>query len=146
MQMTLPNELRHYRKLNKYSQERLAELLGVSRQAVTKWENGKSAPSTENLIKLAAIYKISLDDLINDRPELSNVELKPKRKSKLKLIIGICAIGLIMLIIVIKVSEKRMVVFTIVYILILAILIAIISTIIYFVILLAKALKKYLHS
>jgi len=146
MQMTLPNELQHYRKLNKYSQERLAELLGVSRQAVTKWENGKSAPSTENLIKLAAIYKISLDDLINDRPELSNVELKPKRKSKLKLIIGIFAIGLIMLIIVIKVSEKRMVVFTIVYILILAILIAIISTIIYFVFLLAKALKKYLHS
>ena len=144
--MTLPNELQHYRKLNKYSQERLAELLGVSRQAVTKWENGKSAPSTENLIKLAAIYKISLDDLINDRPELSNVELKPKRKSKLKLIIGIFAIGLIMLIIVIKVSEKRMVVFTIVYILNLAILIAIISTIIYFVILLAKALKKYLHS
>ena len=140
--MTLPDKLQQYRKLSKYSQEKLAELLGVSRQAVTKWENGKSAPSTENLIKLTTIYKIALDDLINDKPETTKVDSKPKRKSKLKLIGGLWAIILIVLIIIFKFSKD----FTFVWILFnLALLITIILVLIYFLILLAKALNKYLQ-
>ena len=140
--MTLPDKLQQYRKLSKYSQEKLAELLGVSRQAVTKWENGKSAPSSENLIKLTAIYKIALDDLINDRPETTIVDSKPKGNSKLKLIGGLWAIILIVLIIIFKFSKD----FTFVWILFnLALLITIILVLIYFLILLAKALNKYLQ-
>jgi len=140
--MTLPDKLQQYRRLNKYSQEKLAELLGVSRQAVTKWENGKSAPNTENLIKLTAIYKIGLNDLINDRPETTKVDSKPKRKSKLKLIGGLWAIVLIVLIIMFKFSKD----FTSVWILFnLALLITIILTLIYFLVLLAKALNKYIQ-
>ena len=105
--MILSDKLQQYRKLNKYSQEKLAELLGVSRQAVTKWENGVSAPSTENLIKLSAIYKIPLDDLINDRPEVTKVDSDPKRKSWLKLIVGLWAIILSVLF-VIGISSKGM--------------------------------------
>ena len=140
--MTLPDKLQQYRKLSKYSQEKLAELLGVSRQAVTKWENGKSAPSTENLIKLTTIYKIALDDLINDKPETTKVDSKPKSKSKLKLIGGLWAIILIVLIIIFKFSKD----FTFVWILFnLVLLITIILILIYFLILLAKALNKYLQ-
>jgi len=143
--MTLPNKLQQYRKLNKYSQEKLAELLGVSRQAVTKWENGKSAPSTENLIKLTSIYKIALDDLINDSPEVTKVDLNPKRKSKLKLIVSIWEIILCVLL-VISIFSKGINGLVAWYIFFLAILITIILTLIYFLVLLAKALNKYIKS
>lgn len=46
------------------SQEALAERLGVSRQAVSKWERGESSPDTDNLIALARLYNISLDALL----------------------------------------------------------------------------------
>ena len=46
------------------SQEALAEELGVSRQAVSKWERSESSPDTDNLIALAALYDVSLDDLL----------------------------------------------------------------------------------
>ena len=143
--MTLPDKLQQYRKLSKYSQEKLAELLGVSRQAVTKWENGKSAPSTENLIKLTTIYKIALDDLINDSPEVTKVDLNPKRKSKLKLIVSIWEIILCVLL-VISIFSKGINGLVAWYIFFLAILITIILTLIYFLVLLAKALNKYIKS
>ena len=46
------------------SQEYLAEQLGVTRQAVSKWESGTSEPSTANLLALAKLYGISLDELV----------------------------------------------------------------------------------
>lgn len=53
------------RKEHNLSQEELAEKLGVSRQAVSKWERSEASPDTDNLIELAHIYGISLDELIN---------------------------------------------------------------------------------
>lgn len=46
------------------SQEALAEKLGVSRQAVSKWERSESSPDTDNLIALAKLYGVSLDELL----------------------------------------------------------------------------------
>jgi len=143
--MILSDKLQQYRKLNKYSQEKLAELLGVSRQAVTKWENGVSAPSTENLIKLSAIYKIALDDLINDRPEVTKVDSKPKRKSKLKMIGSLWAMVL-SVIFVVGIFSKGMNALVVWYLFMLALNITIILTVIYFLILLAKALNKYIQN
>lgn len=54
--MTLGERIKSCRQKAGLSQEKLAELAGVSRQAVTKWEAGQSAPSTENLLKLAGIF------------------------------------------------------------------------------------------
>lgn len=65
--MTLGEKLKMYRKQKGVSQEKIAELVGVSRQAVTKWESGQTAPSTENLMALASIYGISLDELAADK-------------------------------------------------------------------------------
>jgi len=48
------------------TQEFVAEKLGVSRQAVSKWESGKSDPSTANLIALAKLYGISVEELIKN--------------------------------------------------------------------------------
>lgn len=65
--MTLGERIKEQRKRNGLSQEKLAELAGVSRQAVTKWENGQSAPSTENLFRLAEIFGTTVDLLL--KPE-----------------------------------------------------------------------------
>ena len=53
--MSLGEQIREQRIKKGMSQEKLAEQIGVSRQAVAKWESGQSAPNTENLFKLAQI-------------------------------------------------------------------------------------------
>ena len=63
MNSEIASKLLALRKQNGFSQEELAEKLGVSRQAVSKWERGEASPDTENLILLAKIYGISLDRL-----------------------------------------------------------------------------------
>lgn len=50
--------------------------MGISRQAVTKWEKGQSGPSTDNLMALAPIYNISLDELVDDK---NKGEVKDKK-------------------------------------------------------------------
>lgn len=62
--MSLGERIKEQRKNCGLSQEKLAELVGVSRQAVTKWETDQSAPSTEKLFKLAEIFGTSVDLLI----------------------------------------------------------------------------------
>ena len=56
------------RKRRGYSQEALAEKLGLSRQAISKWERGESSPDTDTLIALARLYGVSLDELIDHTP------------------------------------------------------------------------------
>ena len=53
------------------TQEFVAETLGVSRQSVSKWENGSSDPNTSNLIALAKLYKISPEELLGCATEIS---------------------------------------------------------------------------
>ena len=62
--MTLGERLKMYRTQKGLSQEKIAEMLDVSRQAVTKWEAGQTTPSSDNLIALANLYDVSLDELI----------------------------------------------------------------------------------
>lgn len=69
MEMEFANRLYDLRKAHGYSQDELADLLNVSRQAVSKWERGESYPDTDNLISLAKLYKISVDDLLGYKPE-----------------------------------------------------------------------------
>ena len=54
------------RKNNNMSQEQLADRLGVSRQAVSKWESGISMPDMEKIMQLCKILNCSLDDLVDD--------------------------------------------------------------------------------
>lgn len=63
--ISLSQALKEQRTKNKMTQEFVAEALGVSRQAVSKWENGTSDPSTSNLIALAKLYKVSAAELLN---------------------------------------------------------------------------------
>ncbi len=78
MTVETANRLYELRKKHNLSQEELAERLGVSRQAVSKWERSEASPDTDNLIALAKIYGLSLDELIygekaeaSEQPETS---------------------------------------------------------------------------
>lgn len=64
--MTLGEKIKSLRKGLGMSQEKLAELMGISRQAVAKWENGQSAPSTANLFKLAEMLNTTTAFLLAD--------------------------------------------------------------------------------
>ena len=56
--------IRELRKQAKLSQEMMAEKIGVSRQAITKWETGLGVPDIENLVVIADLFKLSLDELM----------------------------------------------------------------------------------
>ena len=62
--MALGERIKKCRQSAGMSQEKVAELVGVSRQAVTKWEANQSAPNTENLFKLAGIFGTTVDLLL----------------------------------------------------------------------------------
>ena len=58
------NRIKQFRLKSKLTQQQLADLMDVTRQAVTRWESGTVEPSTENLISLAQIFDCSVDELI----------------------------------------------------------------------------------
>ena len=69
---SLSEILRENRLRCKMTQEFVAESLGVSRQAVSKWENGSSDPSTSNLIALAKLYGISAQEILRSAADADN--------------------------------------------------------------------------
>ena len=63
--VSLGEALKTYRTNCKMTQEFVAESIGVSRQAVSKWENGTSDPSTSNLLALAKLYGVSAEEILS---------------------------------------------------------------------------------
>ena len=63
---SLSEALKAHRTQCKMTQEFVAETIGVSRQAVSKWENGTSDPSTSNLFALAKLYGVSVEELLKE--------------------------------------------------------------------------------
>ena len=91
MNIEIANRLLNLRKKNGYSQEELAEKIGISRQAVSKWERAESSPDTDNLIALSRLYQVSIDELLHmeesegqpkdqDTEEYQTTEKKDDRK------------------------------------------------------------------
>ncbi|MCM1175675.1 MAG: helix-turn-helix domain-containing protein [Blautia sp.] len=64
--MNFSEKLKEIRKKEGISQEQLAEKIGVSRQAITKWETGKGLPDVENMVIIAEIFKTTIDELLMD--------------------------------------------------------------------------------
>ena len=78
MNIETANRLLQYRKQHNLSQEELASRIGVSRQAVSKWERAEASPDTDNLILLAEIYGVSLDELLKGE----NINSKEKEEEE----------------------------------------------------------------
>lgn len=75
--MSFAENLKMMRKEKYLSQEQLAEIMGVSRQAVSKWEQGAGYPETEKLISLAKKLDVSLDMLLLDKVHTSEIKEEP---------------------------------------------------------------------
>lgn len=107
--MNLSDKLSELRRANGMSQEELAEKLGVSRQAVSKWESGAAQPELSKLIELSKIYGVSVDALLSlehareeseesaappppsENAEMPNAAPTPRRKRRGKILIS-CAV------------------------------------------------------
>ena len=90
MNIEIANRLVQLRKENGLSQEALAAKLGISRQAISKWERAEASPDTDNLMALAELYGMSLDALLNtandqyvlDGGETETAEAEKKAKKE----------------------------------------------------------------
>ena len=81
MNLLTANRLQQLRKMNGYSQEVLAEKLGISRQSISKWERAEASPEIDNLMALAKIYGITVDELLdtsNDKVVVANTNKKDR--------------------------------------------------------------------
>ena len=72
--------LKKLRKIYNYTQEEVAEKINVSRQSVAKWENNESVPDINSCVKLAKLYNVTLDNLVNHSEEKSGITIPPKGK------------------------------------------------------------------
>ena len=82
--LVLEKKLQILRKRNGLSQEGLAEKLGISRQAVSKWESGQSIPDLNKSIKLSELYNVTIDSLVKDNDEFDVLENCKKVKDDLE--------------------------------------------------------------
>lgn len=80
MNIEIANRLVELRKKYGYSQEELADKLGLSRQAVSKWERAEASPDTDNLICLAKLYGVSLDKLLDTDESVEEIAKEMKEK------------------------------------------------------------------
>ncbi len=93
--MALEDKLLELRKSNGYTQEQLADKLGVTRQAISRWEQGETTPDVTTLKKLCRLYDVSSDDLIFGKTNEDTVLglrdlLKDDSNFKRYLFIAIC--------------------------------------------------------
>ncbi len=97
--MTLGNNIVKIRKDNNMSQEEFAEIFNVTRQTISNWENSKSYPDVQTLIKISNNFNISLDVLLKEDIELvKNIDVKVKETDKYKKILRIMTYVLAILI------------------------------------------------
>lgn len=77
--MNLAEKIQQLRKRNNFSQEQLAEKLGVSRQSISKWESGQSVPEIDKIVQLSDFFEVTTDYLLKDieyQIEEDNVDIK----------------------------------------------------------------------
>ena len=74
MNIEVANRLQQLRKAKGLSQEELAQILGLSRQAISKWERAETSPDTDNLVCLARLYNISIDSLLSTDESIEEIK------------------------------------------------------------------------
>lgn len=93
--MDIAKRLQELRKKAGYSQEQLAEMLGISRQAISKWESGQGNPDLDNLTKLTEIYAVSADYLLLGRQPDAAAPVSEKKPLSKEARLTLCIISII---------------------------------------------------
>jgi transcriptional regulator with XRE-family HTH domain len=82
MDMTIGKRIAHLRKEKGLTQEELAQHMGISPQAVSKWENDQTCPDISALPKLARLFGVTVDELLEGRETLPAVRMLPPEERK----------------------------------------------------------------
>ena len=80
--MTFKEKIVRLRKNRGLTQDEFASAVGVSRQAVYKWESGQSYPEVAKLLEIKALFEISIDNLLDDTFEVEAPEKKKKKRAE----------------------------------------------------------------
>ena len=75
-----PNHLRKYRRMNGFKQKEVAKILGLNASRLSRWEKGRTMPSSFNLFRLSILYKTMADSLFMDLIRKLREEIKEKEK------------------------------------------------------------------
>ena len=89
MAIMIGSNLRMLRSNSRYTLEDVAEIIGVSRQTIAKWESGETYPDIENCVKLSALFKVSLDAMVKEPVQI----LAEEPNDKGQYMFGIVKIG-----------------------------------------------------
>ena len=97
--MNIGEQINNLRKQHGLSQDDFANLFNVSRQTISNWENGKSYPDLEMIIKVSDYFKISIDELLkNDVQTVKKIDNEKKAKKKyLILLLVLCFLGTVII-------------------------------------------------
>ena len=82
MDMTIGKRIAHFRKEKGLTQEELAQHMGISPQAVSKWENDQTCPDISALPKLARLFGVTVDELLEGKETLPAVRILPPEQRK----------------------------------------------------------------
>ena len=82
MDMTIGKRIAHLRKEKGLTQEELAQHMGISPQAVSKWENDQTCPDISALPKLARLFDVTVDELLDGREALPAVRVLPPEQRR----------------------------------------------------------------
>ena len=80
----LGDNIRKFRKKTGYSQEQIAEILGVSRQSISLWENNQTQPSLDNIVALAKTFNVTTDELLNEEAKDNTVVDTGKKQESVR--------------------------------------------------------------
>ena len=93
--MTFGEKLLMLRKQKNFSQEELAEKIGVSRQAVSRWESGETMPDSSNLLQISNLFCVSADYLLRDDYETEVSAPEKEKLKKRKILFAVYIFGLL---------------------------------------------------
>jgi len=104
--MNIGEKIKELRKTKNLSQETLADVLGVSRQTVSKWETGESNPDFDKIVPLCDFFNISTDELLKGEKFYLEKNIEKEKTKNKALTISLCiAIFVVMMILVITIDE-----------------------------------------
>ena len=93
--MILGEKIKSIRQENKLSQEEFSEKFNVTRQTVSNWENGKSVPDLETIVRMSSEFKVSTDELLKeDKSVVQKIDSEKKKKNTLFMILIVLIVGI----------------------------------------------------
>lgn len=96
--MKIEDKIKTYRKEKGWTQKELAELLHLSNKTISSWETGRTYPDLDNLIQLADLFELTLDELIReDKKMIKNLDKKIKRSTYT---LPVIIIGLVLIVLI----------------------------------------------